>query len=325
MARFSVTDAATSGFGVIRREPLAVLVWGAVILVVLVLPICGLSLGLFSQLAAVSKGFANTPGAPAPTDPAMMDQMMRFESQLIGLDLAAALFAVAMYAVIAGAVFRAVLEPEQKRFFFLRVGGQELWLGLLFLTQGILTYIVFFVGMLVVALLAGLGYLAGSSGGTSSGVTAAILVGVVAGLGAYGTLIWALLRLSMAAPMSFTQRQFRLFESWDFTRGQGWRLLGMFALVMLIILGLELVLYGVIGVGLLAVGGGIAPFIQSLQTRSPDAVIRALAPIFVVGAGLGAFVMAGLLTIVFAPVATAYRDLRASASDGASTAAPVEV
>ena len=38
MARFSVTAAATSGFGVIGREPVAVLVWGLAILVALVLP-----------------------------------------------------------------------------------------------------------------------------------------------------------------------------------------------------------------------------------------------------------------------------------------------
>jgi hypothetical protein len=47
------------------------------------------------------------------------------------------------------------------------------------------------------------------------------------GLIAAGLLIWLALRLSMAAPMTFADNQFRLFESWTLTKGQGWRLLGV--------------------------------------------------------------------------------------------------
>ena len=316
MARFSVTDAATSGFGVIRREPLAVLVWGVLVLLVFVLPLIGLSWGLVSQSVGLFKSAAAQSATTAPgADADMMAQMMRLQSQIIGLDLIGALFGVSLYAVIGGAVFRSLLEPERRGFFFLRVGQQELWLALLFLTEVILAYIVMIVGMLLVMLLAGLGYAIGSSGGSTAGRAVASLIGVVGGLGVFGALVWAGLRLSMAAPLTFIDRQFRLFESWDFTRGQSWRLLGMFVLVALIIFGLELVLYGGLGLGVLAVGSGMVANLQALEHQPPEAWMRALLPIFAVMGVAGAFIWAGLATLIFAPVATAYRDLRASASN----------
>ena len=320
MARFSVTDAATSGFGVIRREPLAVLVWGLLVLVVFLLPLIALSWGAMSQFMT----FAQAASQAANSDPAMMSQIMRLQSQILGLDLVGALFGVALYAVIGGAVFRIVLEPERKGFFFLRVGAQELWLALLFLTQMVLAYIVLFVATLAVILLTGLSYAIGSSGGSMAGTATAVLVGVIAGLGAFGALIWVGLRLSMAAPLTFTERQFRLFESWDFTRGQSWRLLGMTALVVLIIIGLEMVLYGVLGVGVLAVGGGVFAHLQALESQPPEAWMRLLLPFIAIMGVVGSFVWAGLITLVFAPVATAYRDLRASALSPSLVTPPIE-
>ena len=310
----------------IRREPLAVLVWGGLVLVVFFLPLIGLSWGMLSQFSGFLKAATGQSAtASSGADTAMMAQMMQLQSQVIVLDVVGSLFGVALHAVISGAVFRIVLEPENKGFFFLRVGPQELWLGLLFLTQAILGYIVLFVGILAVGLLAGLGYAIGSSGGSSAGAVASILIGVVGGLGVFGALIWAGLRLSMAAPLSFTDRQFRLFESWDFTRGQSWRLLGMFALVVLIIIGLELVLYAVLGVGMLAVGSGMVANLQALENQPPETWARLLLPLAATLSVVGAFVWAGLVTLIFAPVATAYRDLRATASSQVPVEASAEI
>jgi hypothetical protein len=314
MARFSVTDAAVAGFGVIRREPLAVLTWGLAILVVAVLPMAGLIWAIFPQFFDLVREAESQTSAATPGDPAMIGRIMQVQSQMMVLNVLTSVGGVALQAVLAGAVFRVVLEPDQRRFAFLRVGGQELWLGLLYLVLGILTYIAFLVAMLAVALLAGIAYLIGSSAGTGAGVVACVVVAIVAGLGAYAALIWAMLRLSMAGPMSFAERKFLLFESWAFTRGQAGALFGMALLVGLILIALELVIFALFGVGMFAVGARLLPQFQALEHQPPAGWARVLWPFVGVAAVVGSFLTAGVMALLFAPWATAYRDLRASAA-----------
>ena len=88
-----------------------------------------------------------------------------------------------------------------------------------------------------------------------------ILTGVGLGLIAVVVLVWLGLRLSMAAPMTFVDRQFRLFESWSLTRGSAWRLLGVAVLSLLMVFVLELVVAGVVLGAMFAAAG------QSPRTR----------------------------------------------------------
>jgi hypothetical protein len=309
MARFSVSGAATSGFGVIGREPVAVLTWGALILVVLVLPFAGLGWTLFPDFVAIFKTAASNPGAH-DADPQMVSRFMQMQTKMMLFNLVYWLGGTLVQAVVAAAVFRIVLEPDQKGFAYLRLGGQELWLALVFLVMGVLAYIVWFIGMFAVMILAILGYVLGALASREAGVAACIVFAVVAGLAATGAMVWAMLRLSMAGPMSFAERKFLLFESWTLTRGQAWPLLGMALLLGLILIALEIVVYGVAGVGLLAFGAGLVPMFQGLADQSPQAWMRVLWPFAAVAAVVGSLLAGPALALLFAPWATAYRDLR---------------
>jgi hypothetical protein len=99
-------------------------------------------------------------------------------------------------AVVNAAVYRAVIEPRNRGFAYLRFGMREIWLIVLYLAQFLLWFAMIVAAVIAVAIIAGLtGHFAGRSWG--------VLAGVVAGLLAAFTLIVVALRLSMAAPTSF--------------------------------------------------------------------------------------------------------------------------
>ncbi|EJL36218.1 hypothetical protein PMI01_01064 [Caulobacter sp. AP07] len=311
MARFSVSGAATSGFGVIGREPVAVLTWGALILLVLILPFAGLGWAVVPDFVAFVKAGAASQGSPE-MDPQMMTRLMQMQTKMTLFNLVYWLGGTLVKAVIAAAVFRIVLEPDQKGFAFLRLGAQELWLGLVFLVMGVLAYLVCLVAMLAVAILAGLAYVFGAMANPEAGAASCILVAVLAGLVATGAVVWAMLRLSMAGPMSFSERKFLLFEAWPLTRGQAWPLLGMVLLLALIVIALEMVVYGVAGVGFLAFSSTLIPMFEGLAKQPPEAWVRALWPLAAGVAVLGSLLAGPAMALIFAPWATAYRDLRAT-------------
>ena len=187
MATFSIGDAIGSGFGLIRRRPLSVWAWGLTYLILAGLP----AMAMFGWMAPDYFSFLHrvlsTPaGAGEPPDPAlfmpmqmkaMMLQPVMFVGSLVGR------------AVLVAAVFRAVLEPRNKAFASMRLGAQELWLGLLMLAIGILA-VVLIVVVAIVAVAIGLGGAAGLKAaqvGTGWIGFGAVVLGLVACGGATGS------------------------------------------------------------------------------------------------------------------------------------------
>lgn len=312
MAKFSVGGAATAGFGVIGRAPLAVLAWGVLILVMLVGPMAGLMWGLIPQFVEFFKSMPDPASTtPAATDPAMMARMMQLQTSMMGVNAISWVGGTLVNAVVAGAVFRAVLQPDQKRWAYLRLGKAELWLAVVTLVQGVLFmmayFAVFFIGFILFLIV----YLVGSAAGEGGKLIAGLLV-VLVMLGAFGTLIWAVLRLSMAGPMSFVESKFLLFESWTFTRGQSWRLLGMALILVAILLGLELVVYAILGVAAFGAWGGIKTMVEAMQGQPLETWLHALWEIAAIGVVVLSFLSAVAMALVFAPWAKAYQALAAS-------------
>ncbi|MCY1648593.1 hypothetical protein OVA11_16420 [Caulobacter sp. SL161] len=308
MARFSVTEAATAGFGVIGRKPLTVVGWALALAVGMVIPaiLAFLALGpqfqQFVQLAMTQKE-----GAP---DPEFMRQMMQAQSGMTAANLLFWLWSTFVRAVFCAAVFRAVLTPSQSSWAYLRIGSREMWLTLLLLVEQVLIMIVAFVVALVIAVLAAV---AGFSGGENGAMAA---VGTALGGAAIAVivLVWLALRLSMAAPMTFVDNQFRLFESWSLTKGQGWRLLGMALLVIVFIIGVEILVATVLLGTIFAAGGSIAALhgeggFEAFMAQPPLTILREVWPWLAVIGALGALFSAVVHTIFFAPWAAAHRAL----------------
>ncbi len=315
MAKISVPGSAFAGLGVIGRHPGAVLAWGLVLLVLSLAPMLALIalMGpeMFKSLAAMN------PPKGRPIDPEALRRMMQAQSSLMVAQIGAWIWATFVKALICSAVFRAVLEPSQSRLAFLRIGAQELWLTLLFLVVGVLAYIVIVIaslGVMLPALI--IGVTSGRNGeGLSAGIITALGLGAVVTVG----LVWVGLRLSMAAPMTFVEHQFRLFESWALTRGGAARLLGVGVLNLLLVLVLELVVAGIVLGALFWSGGppawlGDAKAVEALVAQPPLDLLRRIWPLLAVGGAVLTLLGAALYAVVCAPWAAAYRDLSRPAS-----------
>jgi len=112
-------DAIMAGFRLIAREPRAFLAW------TLVYAVTGLGPQALSMVLNVNT-FAAASSGQQP-DPAALSQAMGSLQALQPFSLLAVLLnSILLY----GAVFRAVLFPEERRFAYLRLGGRELWLVL---------------------------------------------------------------------------------------------------------------------------------------------------------------------------------------------------
>ncbi|MET3665059.1 hypothetical protein [Caulobacter sp. 1776] len=312
MARFSVTEAATAGFGVIGRKPLAVVGWAIALVLALMVPavLCFLAMGpefqKLIQLAMTQRG--------ADPSPEMMQQMMRAQSGMTALNLLFWLWSSFVKAVFCAAVFRAVLAPGQSAWAYLRVGSREMWLTLLLLVEQVLAMIAVFVIVLLVAVLAAIVAL----GGGESGRMAAIATACVGALVAFGVMLWVALRLSMAAPMTFVDNQFRLFESWSLTKGQGGRLLGVVLLIVVFVLGLEILVGGVVVGIAVAAGGSLAALhgqggLEAFMARPPIDLLRDLWPWLAAFGTIAALFSAVVQALFYAPWAVIHRALTTEA------------
>lgn len=314
MARFSVSEAASTGFGVIGRKPLAVVVgWALAFIVAIVLPmiLCFMALGPALQ-NLIHLAMSQEPGAQP--SPEAFQQMMQAQAGMTGVNLLFWLWGTFVKAVFAAAVFRAVFTPEQSAWAYLRIGSREMWLTLLLLVEHVLTMIVVFVVVLLVVVLVAVVAVAGGE----QGRMAAVATGFGAGAVAFAVLIWLALRFSMAAPMTFVDNQFRLFESWTLTRGQSWRLLGMVLLIVVFIICLEILLgAALVGVGVAAEGSLAAIHgdggLEAFMARPPLEWLRDLWPWIAGFAAIAALFSAVVQAVFWAPWAAAHRALTTEA------------
>jgi hypothetical protein len=233
MAKLKVFEAATEGFRLIRREPKTVLVWSAAMFVVLGLPALLLMSRLSPLLVRMSQAMETQ----------SVEEIMGVQARLFGLTSFLWILGLFGYALLGAAVLRAVITPEDRRFFYMRLSRAELWMILSAVAGAIIAYIAtlvftMIVGVVTVVPLVILSTAGGDGAANGFNVVLVPLIVVAEIVALYFTL-----RFAMAPLMSFDQRQFRLFESWTLTRGEGWRLLGLVALLFLACLIIELLLF----------------------------------------------------------------------------------
>lgn len=298
MADFSIQDVAFTGFGVVRQHPRALLAWWLYALVfalLLGLVIVGLAGPDFAKLVAV--------GAQRPSDPALVLGLM---SRLAPAYLAMLVLALASNAILAAAMNRAVLRPDDDRFGYLRVGADELrQLGLVLLTFLVFMGVYFGVAIVV-----------GVIGGLVMAVTKAspALLLILLFLCLMGVLVFLAVRLSLASALTFDTRRINLFGSWSLTRGRSWRLFGtyllVFALVMVVYV-LSLLL--IFAVGAILNGGDPAALWKSPDTFSLKSYFTAPRLVqTVLNAGLSALIW----PLVFTPPVAIYRTLSPASATG---------
>lgn len=293
----SVGRALGAGFDLIRRNPGALAAWAVVYVVIGVLPQAGMmallapTWGRFMQGAV--RGAAATP------------EMLQAQAQMTAIQPLSWLIAVVCQTLLIGAAYRACLFPQERGFFYLRVGRRELWLALIILILAIGFFVVLFAVMIPVVIIAGL--IGAAASGATRGSPAALFIVFPAMIAALAVPVWLGLRLSLAPAMSFAERGFHLFESWSLTRGLAWRLFATAAVIVVLYFVAELV----IGAGGFLLLGGPASFERIGEwARDPGTLMSHIAPI-----ALGFGVVLSVATAAFYAVfgaawAEIYRQLK---------------
>lgn len=294
MAEISVGRAAGAGLRLIRREPKAVLGWALFYLAVTAV-LLALAGATFAQFFAV---LARADGA----EPEVAD-MVALQMQMMAIQPLFMLGILVMQIVMMGAIFRAVLEPDERRWAYLRLSGQELWLGLAYI---VLSFGIGFAASMLLFPVAGIAAFVGVAFRDSLGPWGMALVGVPGLLALIAVVIWLMLRLCLAYPMSFADRNFRVFESWTITRGHAGRLFLVFLLAVLIALAVQVVGFVIFAGALLA---AIGPNWQALLDGDPFLLFRTIGPLLALFAILGSALSAAMAVITTAPLAEVYRQL----------------
>ena len=290
MTAFSATDAAFEGFRLTRERPKVVVGWAVLCFFVSVCSAIYLNT-VGQEASALLEAGANE---QAP-DPAAFAEMMSvlFPMMIVGLLL---------QCVMAAAVYRVILRPEERGLAYLKLGMDEVRLALLTFVYVILSAFALFGAVLAAGLIAALVMMV-------AGQATGALIGVVIEFFILGILFYAAVRLSLAPAITFAERRLSIFDSWKLTHGQFWRLTGAYFLAICGIVAMSLLVLVIFTVAVaIAKGGDIRaagaffnPDISSLQSYFTLTTVLYL----LVSAWLSALYYA----VIVAPAAIAYRTL----------------
>jgi hypothetical protein len=217
MTAFNPTSAAFEGFRLIRREFRSVLVWMLLWLAAFLFTAVVVATGQRVVIPANGPAHGARPGLGD-----LADRFGPFAAVSIAWFLL-------VWATTTVAAYRAVLRPQDRRFFFLRLGADELRLAIMTVASCILvllfggapTYILWvLVNPIMRALPAAARNIA------TFGALATVVVEV-----------WLGVRLSLIPVETFAERRFHLSAYWPLTRGRFWYLLACYFLCFLAVFG----------------------------------------------------------------------------------------
>jgi len=297
VAEIAITQAAFAGFGILRRKPWAPLIWSLLYAGIL----GGLVIYLGGAFFQVVGKLLTMPGGATPSP----QQLLGFLGSILGAYLLMLTVFWALGAVINMAVVRAVIEPEAGAFAYLRFGRAELWLMLANFILFILYSIVSTAMAIPIALVSVFVV-------TIAPREFAPFITLPFQVVTWAVMIWLGLRFCMVAPMIFADRKFRLFESWNFTRGR----VGRLFLVGLVMAAVAMAIYAVLAGIALAIG--VPMFFQFANSITAEAFLKQtpaqiwnqvepFVALYVVVIWIGSTV---LFPLFFAPWPEVYRQLK---------------
>lgn len=305
MAGFSIGDAVGEGFGLIKRRPLSVFVWG----LLTILPAAA-SMGFMlpmmdSFMGSMVEAAAEGDAASAAMPDSMMDHMMQMQAVMAPLNAVRFVLGVVVYT----AIVRAVVRPKESSFFSLRLSMDEVrvFVVSLALIMGLVVGGIL-LSLLGVAVGAGLWQIVGPAKGL---VIALLVVGGILGALLLGG------RLSLIVPATVRFRTFAFVEGWNLGKGRSWSLVGVMLLLFLIIMGIEIVVGGIMaGVMFAVMGSGGVDFASLEAGMNPFANLHDMAranwPWLALAVVVGAMLYGMLTSILTAPFASVVRQLSAS-------------
>lgn len=293
---FSPGDAAFEGFRLMRRNPLALVVWSAIYAVYTLGSLFAMG-GMMGGLQAWVEQLEALEAGPEPTSPAALMPIM--ESYFTAMAHMVWLIPVSMLitALLSAAVARGVVTPQAKAFGYVRLGMDELRVFVVSLVIGILMGIIAIVAFLAAIIVGGLAVRALEGWGG--------LVMFLTICAAIAFIIWLAVRWSLAVPITVAEKRIAIFDSFGMTKGRFWPLLGM------------AVIAGIMGI-VVSFLGGIIMFPLNMMagigmwgmSDDPTAVFEAFSinnPWMVATQVVNAVMCALTVGVIQAPFAAAYK------------------
>ncbi|RZJ28394.1 MAG: hypothetical protein EON85_09040 [Brevundimonas sp.] len=288
---FSITNAAFEGFRVMRRSPVAVVMWGVTYFVCLAL----IMIAAGGAVMAVISRFGEATDDPAAA--------LSIGGSVIMVYLISIPLSLVAASIIVAATCRAVLTPKKPGFFFMRLGGAELRLmgAYLLVALAFIAAMVILFGIFA-AIAGGVAVMAGG-GGEPSAVILALFYPLYFGF--IFLYVWVSVRLSLLGPITVAEGRFALGRAWAASRGRFWTLLDLAAATIM----RWFVLYAAAVTAfcvLMAIGMSVLPNTADMQ---PEQMMTTLLPLMVIGGVLLAAFAALQFTVLSTPFAVFYREV----------------
>jgi hypothetical protein len=277
MSRFSASEAALEGFRLTRERPGTIFGWGLVYAVCMFVIGQLMLVSLDPQLIALTrkKGLEQQD----------IEQISTLLAQSWPAFLLVLLLVTSLLSTLMAGIYRLVLRPGEKGFLHLRFGRDELRL------TGV-NLLLFAFGM--ICLTAELAAVAAAEQQGGLGAIAAFVLPIVT--------VWLGVRLSLATPMTFALHRFAIRDSWAFSRGRFWSLLGMIVLAVIFYVMVWL-LISIIGMALIAVAGGVQA-LDNIRNLTGPAIVSVALYVF-----LQLVLQVIQLVMLYAPFAVAYQQV----------------
>ena len=289
MTAFSATDAALEGFRITRERPKVVLIWAVFAFLV---SIC--SAVYLIAIGQDARAVIEASSAEQPADLATFGKAM-------GDLLPMMVMGLAVQCVMAGAVYRILLRPEDKGFAYLKLGMDEARLAALTFIYVLLASVTMFVVVLAAALIAVIA--------SAAGQNVALLVAVATEIFFLGLLFYVGVRLSLAPAITFAERRIALFDSWKLTHGQFWRLTGAYALAICGIVVIALLVVTIFSALVAVAVGGDLQAVGKMFSPDQSSLATYFSPVMILYLLVAGWLSALYYAVIIAPAAVAYRAL----------------
>ncbi|HJV40339.1 hypothetical protein [Caulobacter sp.] len=299
MSKFSASDAAFSGFRLVRENLKTIAVWAAVMTVLSIISNV-LAIQFFGPKLELLLGYISDNANPDP------EEVARRAADLAPLMPWLLSYSLIVNGVIFAALNRLVLRHHDSRLAYLRLGKEELRQAAVWLLTSLVLMATLFVGSAVSGFL-------GAMGGATGAFLA--LLGLV---GSFCAMIYLAIRLSFAPAVTFETGKVTLFKSLPETKGLFWSLLGAYLLAAVMSVIVVLLIWTIVSaIGLIASGDLSA---TGKMLRADTSSLKA----YFTPAGIVQALFSGVISIlttliVFGPAPTIYRELKGGAPDTPTT------
>lgn len=297
MSKFSASDAAFSGFRLVRENLKAVGVWAAAMTVLSILSNV-LAIQFFGPKLEAFLSYMSDNSTPD------LDELARRAADLTPLMLWSLPYSLLLNGVIFAALNRLVLRPHDSRFAYLRLGAAELRQAAVWLLMSLVLMGVLFLGSAV-------GGFLGALGGAMGAFLALLCI-----VGSMVAMVYLAVRLSFASSVTFDTGKITLFRALPQTKGLFWPLLGAYLLAGVMSVIVVLLIWTIVSaIGMIASGDLAA---TGKMLRADTSSLQA----YFTPAGIVQALFSGLISvltslIVFGPAPTIYRELKERGAGGA--------